>query len=131
MLSLLQIIQVILVVVCFLLKTDIAVSLLSVAVYDEEDEPLYHIPNEEGEIEQLLLLHGMYPFVIILSSIQGPDRKDQPKQTYCQIGFPHRMPLNQNHLFPFGHRDIIRKGGCRPVQWYQSSRLSFFLSLFL
>ena len=92
-------------IIRFLLKTDIEIRLLSVSVSDEEDEPLYHIPNEKGKIKQLLLLHSMYPFVIVLGSIQGPNRKDKPKQTYRQIGFPHRMPLNQNYLLSFGHTD--------------------------
>lgn len=99
----LQVIQVILMIICFLLKADIVISLLSVAVFNKEDEPLCHIPKEKGKIEQFLLLHCMYPFVIKLSSIQRPDREDKPEQTYCQIGFPHRMPLNQNHFWSFDH----------------------------
>ena len=50
----------------------------------------------------------IYPFVIKLHSIQGPDRKNQSKQTYRQIGFPHRMPLNQNFPSSLGHIRILK-----------------------
>ena len=93
---LLQVIQVVLMVVGFLLKADIVISLLPVPVFYQEDEPLQHIPKEKGNIEQLPLLHSMYPFVIKLIHIQRPDRENKPKQTYSQIGFPSWMPLNQN-----------------------------------
>ena len=85
-------------IIRFLLKTDIEIRLLSVSVSDEKDEPLYHIPNEKGKIKQLLLLHSVYPFVIVLGSIQGPNRKDKPKQAYRQVCPPHRVPLYQNHF---------------------------------
>lgn len=90
--------------ICFLFKTDIQIGLFAVPIFDKQNEPLYHIPEEKGKVEQLLLLRCMYPFVIILNRIQRPDRKDKPKQTYCQIGSPHRMPLNQKYPLPFNHK---------------------------
>ena len=50
MLSVLQIVQVGLMLVGLLLETDMEIGLLPVSVFEEQNPPLYDIPDEEREI---------------------------------------------------------------------------------
>ena len=48
MLSFLQIVQILFVAVCLLLKTDMVIGFQTVAVFDIEHEPLDAVPDKEG-----------------------------------------------------------------------------------
>jgi len=50
MLSVLQIVQVGLMLVGLLLETDMEIGFLPVSVFEEQNAPLYDIPDEEREI---------------------------------------------------------------------------------
>ena len=56
MLPVLEVVEVVLVAVGFLFEADVAVGLHVVAVLEEQDEPLQEVPEEEGQVEQFLLL---------------------------------------------------------------------------
>jgi hypothetical protein len=63
-LSVFQIVGVSLMAVGLLFETDMEVGLLPVSVLEEQEEPLYSIPQEEGDIEEFSLLCGMNEFVV-------------------------------------------------------------------
>ena len=64
MLSVFQVIQVGLMVVGFLLEPDMKVGLLPVSILEEQQQPLYSIPQKEGDIEEFTLLCCMNEFVV-------------------------------------------------------------------
>lgn len=57
----------------FLFEADVAVGLCAVAVLEEQDEPFDAVPEEEGQVEQFLLLGGMNEFVVELLFVERPD----------------------------------------------------------
>ena len=63
--SVVQIVGVALMVVGFLLEPYMEVGLLPVSVF-EEQQPLYSIPQKEGDIEEFTLLCSMNEFVVQL-----------------------------------------------------------------
>ena len=71
--------EVVLMLVCFLLEADVLVCLHAVTVFDEEDEPLEEVPDEEGQVEQFLLLCGMDKFVVEFLTVERRDGKDKPE----------------------------------------------------
>ena len=75
-----EVVKVVLVLVGFLLETDVAVGFHAVAVLDEEDEPLDAVPKEEGQVEQLPLLCRVDEFVVELHFIQRTDGEDEATQ---------------------------------------------------
>ena len=64
MLSVLQIVGVALMVVGFLLEPYMKVGLLPVSVLEKQQQPLYSIPQKEGDIEEFTLLCYMNEFVV-------------------------------------------------------------------
>ena len=81
--------------VCFLLEADVLVCLHAVTVFDEQEEPLEEVPDEEGHIEQLLLLGGMDKFVVKFLAVEWRDRKDKPEQADGKEVLAHGMPLDE------------------------------------
>ena len=79
--SVVQIVGVALMVVGFLLETYMKVGLLPVSVFEEQQQPLYSIPQKEGDIEEFTLLCGMNEFVVQFGGGQGTKGEDDAKQT--------------------------------------------------
>ena len=79
MFSRLQIVQVVLMGIGLFLKADMVIGFQAIAVFDIEHQPLYAIPNEEGQVEQLFLLGGMDALVVQLGSSQRSDGKNEAK----------------------------------------------------
>ena len=84
----------------FLLEADMAVSLHTIAVLHEKHQPLHHIPDEEWDVKQFPLLGHVYQLMIELRLAQLPDRKDKPTQADGNELLAHRMPLYQKFLVP-------------------------------
>ena len=78
--SLLQISEVVLVLVGFFFEADVLVGCHTVAVLEQEDEPLETVPDEEGQVEQLPLLCRVDEFVVELHFIQRTDGEDEATQ---------------------------------------------------
>ena len=68
-------------VVGFLLEPYMKVGFLPVSVFEEQDAPLYSIPQKEGDIEEFTLLCGMNEFVVQFGDGQGTKSEDDAKQT--------------------------------------------------
>ena len=98
--SLLQVVEVVLVPVSFLLETDVAVGFHAVAVFKEQDEPFDDVPDEEGQVEQLLLLGGMYQLVVEFCRVERPDGKDKAAQADCQEVLSDEKPPDDENLMP-------------------------------
>ena len=81
MLSVFQVIQVGLMLVGFLLETDMEIGLLPVSVFEEQQQPLYSIPQKEGDIEEFTLLCCMNEFVVQFGGGQGTKGEDDAKKT--------------------------------------------------
>lgn len=81
MLSVLQIVQVGLMLVGLLLEPYMEVGLLPVYVLEEQQQPLYSIPQKEGDIEEFTLLCCMNKFVVQFGGGQGTKGEDDAKQT--------------------------------------------------
>ena len=81
MLSVLQIVQVGLMLVGLLLETDMEIGLLPVSVFEEQQQPLYSIPEKEGDIKEFTLLCSMNEFVVQFGGGQGTKGEDDAKQT--------------------------------------------------
>ena len=64
----------------FLLETDVEIGQLAVAVFEEQEEPLQNIPEEEGQVEQLALLGSMDEFVVELNIGEWPPAEDETKE---------------------------------------------------
>ena len=79
--SVVQIVEVALMVVGFLLEPYMEVGLLPVSVFEEQQQPLYSIPQKEGNIEEFTLLCSMNEFVVQLGGGQGTKGEDDAKQT--------------------------------------------------
>ena len=84
----------------FLLEADMAVSLHTIAVLHEKHQPLHHIPDEEWDVKQFPLLGDVYQLMVELRLTQLSDRKDEPTQADGNEIFAHRMPLDENLLIP-------------------------------
>lgn len=98
-----QIMKISLVAVGLALKADMQVGLIAVPVFEQQQQPLYSVPNEEGDIEQFLLLGCVYQFVIQFDGIQRPFRKDKAEQADRQIIATQQMPAHQIYLMPALH----------------------------
>ena len=59
-----QIVQVGLMMVGLLLKTDMEIGFLPVPVLEKQEEPLYAVPKEEWDIQKFLLLGSMNQFMV-------------------------------------------------------------------
>ena len=81
MLSVLQIVQVGLMLVGFLLEPYMKVGLLPVSVLEKQQQPVYSIPKKERDIEEFTLLCSMNEFVVQLGGGQGTKGEDDAKQT--------------------------------------------------
>ena len=81
MLSVFQVIQVGLMLVGFLFETDMEVGLLPVSILEEQQQPLYSIPEKEGDIEEFTLLCCMNELVVQFGGGQGTKGEDDAKQT--------------------------------------------------
>lgn len=79
--SVFQVIQVGLMLVGLLLEPYMKVGLLPVSILEEQQQPLYSIPQKEGDIEEFSLLCGMNEFVVQLGGGQGTKGEDDAKQT--------------------------------------------------
>jgi len=79
--SVVQIVGVGLMVVGFLLEPYMKVGLLPVSIFEEQQQPLYSIPQKEGDIEEFTLLCCMNEFVVQFGSGQGTKGEDDAKQT--------------------------------------------------
>ena len=99
MLPVLEVAEVVLVAVGFLFEADVAVGLHAVAVLEEQDEPLQEVPEEEGQVEEFLLLDHVDEFVVKLRLAERPDGEDEAEETASQELPAHRMPLNEENLF--------------------------------
>jgi hypothetical protein len=80
MLSVFQIVQVGLMTVGLLLKTDMEIGFLPVSVLEEQEPPLYAVPDEERDIQKLFLLCGMNQLMVQLRCGQWAHGKDEAKQ---------------------------------------------------
>ena len=80
MLSVFQIVQVGLVTVRLLLKTDMEIGFLPVSVLEEQEPPLYAVPDEERDIQKLFLLCGMNQLMVQFRCGQWTHGKDEAKQ---------------------------------------------------
>lgn len=106
MLPALEVAEVVLVAVGFLFEVDVAVGLCAVAVLEEQNEPFDAVPEEEGQVEQFLLLGGMNEFVVELLPSQRTDREDEAKQTDGQEVPSHGMPFDEVHLMLLVHHPM-------------------------
>ena len=79
--SVLQIVQVALMVVGLLLEPYMKVGLLPVSVFEEQQQPLYSIPEKERDIEEFTLLCSMNELVVQFGGRQGTKGEDDAKQT--------------------------------------------------
>ena len=75
-----QVVQVVLMVVGLLLKSDVEVGLEAVAVFDEQEEPFEHIPQIEADVEQLPLLGGVDALVVEFRDIELLHGEDDAKE---------------------------------------------------
>ena len=65
-----QVVQVVLMVVGLLLKSDVKVGLEAIAVFGEQEEPFEHIPQIEADVEQFTLLGGVDALVVEFHGIE-------------------------------------------------------------
>jgi hypothetical protein len=72
--------EVVLVLIGFLLEADVAVGLHAVTIFDKQEEPLEEVPDEEGQVEQFLLLCGVDKLVVDFLAVERLDRKDEAEQ---------------------------------------------------
>ena len=79
----------------FLFEADVAVGLHAVAVLDEQDEPLEEVPDEEGQIEEFLLLGGMDELMVDFPLAERFDGEDEAKQADGQEVFPQQKAFDQ------------------------------------
>lgn len=75
-----QVVQVVLMVVGLLLKSDVEVSLEAIAVFGEQEEPFEHIPQIEADVEQFTLLGGVDALVVELRGIEFLYGEDDAKE---------------------------------------------------
>lgn len=80
MLPMAQVVQVVLMVVGLLLKSDVEVSLEAIAVFGEQEEPFEHIPQIEADVEQFTLLGGVDALVVELRGIEFLYGEDDAKE---------------------------------------------------
>ena len=66
----------------FTFKSYVMVGLQHIAINEEQDAPLYHIPKIKAHIEKLALLSRMYALVIKFDWCKLASRKDEAKQVY-------------------------------------------------
>ena len=66
MLSAIQIVQVGLMMIGFLLETDVEIGFLPISIFEEENPPLYGVPDEERDIQKFSLLCGVNLFMVQL-----------------------------------------------------------------
>jgi hypothetical protein len=64
MLPILQILQVGLMMIGLLFKTDMKIGFLPISVFEKENPPLYDIPDEEWDIQQFSLLCSINQLVV-------------------------------------------------------------------
>ena len=95
MLSVFQIVQVGLMTVGLLLKTDMEIGLLPVSILEEQNAPLYDIPDEERHVQQLLLLCGVNAFVVIFRGVEMACGEHGTEEADGQEARAHRMTPNQ------------------------------------
>lgn len=75
-----EVVKVVLVLVGFFFEADVLVGCHAVAVFQQEDEPLEAVPDEEGQVEQLPLLCRVDELVVELHFIQRTDGEDEATQ---------------------------------------------------
>ena len=80
MLPMVQIVQVVLMVVGLLLKSDVEVCLEAIAVFGEQEEPFEHIPQIEADVEQFTLLGGVDALVVEFRGIELLHGEDYAKE---------------------------------------------------
>ena len=54
----------------FLLEANVAIGFHAVSVFQEKDEPLDAVPDEEGQVEQFPLLSRVDEFVVELHFVE-------------------------------------------------------------
>ena len=94
----LQIAEVVLMTVGLLLETDVEVGQLAVAVFEEQEEPLQDIPEEEGQVEQLALLGSMDEFMVELNIGEWPPAEDETKEAYRIVVATQEEPADAIYL---------------------------------
>ena len=104
MLSVLQIVQVGLMLVGLLLETDMEIGFLPVSVFEEQDAPLDDVPDEEREIQQFSLLRSMNEFVVQFGGGQGTKGEDDAKQTYGIVVLGQWEVLHQVYALHLSNR---------------------------
>ena len=102
MFSVFQIVQVSLMMIGLLFKTDMEISLLPISVLAKQDQPFYAVPQEERDIQQLFLLSSMNQLVVHLHWRQWAHRKNEAKQADGIIASAQRQFLH--HVYPFHQR---------------------------
>ena len=80
-LSVFQVVRVSLMAVGFLFETDMELGFLPVSVFEEQQQPLYSIPEKEGDIKEFTLLCCMNELVVQFGGGQGTKGEDDAKQT--------------------------------------------------
>ncbi len=116
------ILQVMLASIGLSLERNVAVSLVQIAVYDQSNAPLYHIPQIEGYEEHLSLLQSMNKFMILIYTAQPPktfsgkdnsEKIDGPEGAKRQISIIDYLHRFLSVWFPcqaFSRKD--KKIGC-------------------
>ena len=95
MLALLQVAEVMLMAIGFLLKAYVPIGFNAVAILQQQDEPLYAVPKKERQVEQFALLRCVDEFVVELSLVERTDREDEAKQTDGQEALSKKNTLHQ------------------------------------
>lgn len=96
-----QVVQVVLMVVGLLLKSDVEVGFESVAVFGEQEEPFEHIPQIEADVEQLTLLGGVDALVVELHDIELLHGEDDAEEVDGIEAAHERETLDVDYLGHF------------------------------
>jgi hypothetical protein len=98
MLPIAHVVQVVLMVVGFLLKSNVEVGLEAIAVFGEQEEPFEHIPQIEADVEQLPLLGGVDALVVELHGIELLHGEDDAKEVDGIETAHERETLDMDYL---------------------------------
>lgn len=95
MLALLQVVEVMLMAIGFLLKAYVPIGFDAVAILQQQDEPLHAVPKKERQVEQFALLRCVDKFMVELSLVERTDREDEAEQADGQEALSKKDTLHQ------------------------------------
>ena len=81
MFSFFKVIHIILIKICFFLKSNVEIRFCPIFIFQVKNDPFYSIPDEEWQIEQFTLLSRMNKFVIEFYFVKFSKCKDKPENT--------------------------------------------------